>query len=150
MRTLVMALALVAAQGCKKSASEKHADKAADALADHETAATAADFTARREVRYRALDAQLQVIASQPFIINTMAKVFPLTEAGRARVTASLQALQMRFDEAKNLVGLVRTSPAATFKDADDRATAAVKKLDDARKDAWDALDKAPRTDRSS
>lgn len=89
--------------------------------------------------RDRALVAELQVIATQPVIISTMARVFPLTEEGRARVTAKLEALQMRFDEAKNLVEA-----------GDPRAADAVKKLDAARKDAWDALDKAPRTDRSS
>lgn len=134
MRTLLMALALVAAQGCKPEPAAEHS----------------ADFAARRQTRYRALDAQLQVIATQPIMINAMAKVFPLTEAGRAFVTAKLQTLQMRFDEAKNQVVLVRTSLVDHFSDADEMATAAMRRLDDARKDAWDALDKAPRTDRSS
>ena len=89
--------------------------------------------------RDRALEAELQVIATQPIIISTMARVFPLTEQGRARVTEKLEALQMRFDEAKNLVEA-----------GDPRAADAVKALDAARKDAWDALDKAPRVDRSS
>jgi hypothetical protein len=89
--------------------------------------------------RDRALEAELQVIATQPIIISTMARVFPLTEAGRARVTEKLEAMQMRFDEAKNLVEA-----------GDPQAREAMKKLDDARKDAWDALDNAPRVDRSS
>lgn len=134
MRTLFMALALVAAQGCKPERPAEHS----------------ADFAARRQSRFRALDAQLQVIATQPMLINTMANVLPLTEAGRAHVTAKLQVLQMRFDEAKNQVALVRACSAERCKDADDKAADALKKLDDARKDAWDALDKAPRTDRSS
>ncbi len=134
MRTLFMALALVAAQGCKP-----------EPPAEQSTS-----FAARRQNRYRALDAQLQVIATQPLLINTMAKVLPLTEAGRALVTTKLQALQMRFDEAKNQVALVRTCSTEQCKDADDRATDAMNRLDAARKDAWDALDKAPRTARSS
>jgi hypothetical protein len=89
--------------------------------------------------RDRGLVAQLQVIATQPVIISTMAAAFPLTEAGRAQVTEKLQALQMRFDEAKNLV-----------ESGDPQAADAVKRLDAARKEAWDALDKAPRVDRSS
>ena len=89
--------------------------------------------------RDRALEAELSVIATQPVIISTMARVFPLTEAGRARVTEKLEALQMRYDEAKNLVEA-----------GDPQARAAMQKLDDARKEAWDALDKAPRVDRSS
>ena len=94
---------------------------------------------ASRQVRDRAPEVELQVIATQPIIINTMAQVFPLTEAGRAQVTEKLQALQMRFDEAKNLIEA-----------GDAQAPDAMKKLDAARKDAWDALDKAPRVDRSS
>ena len=134
MRTLFMALALVAAQGCRPERPAEHS----------------AAFAARRQNRYRALDAQLQVIATQPILINTMAKVFPLTEAGRTLVTAKLQTLQMRFDEAKNQVALVRTCSAEQCEDVDERATDAMNRLDAAREDAWDALDKAPRTDRSS
>jgi hypothetical protein len=134
MRTLLLALALVAAPGCTSNHTVDHS----------------ADFAARRQLRARALEAQLQVIATQPMLINTIAQVFPLTEAGRARVTEKLVALQMRFDEAKNQIGLVRTSLPDQLEAADAKATDAMKKLDDARKDAWDALDKAPRTDRSS
>ncbi len=150
LRNVVVGVALVAAQGCNKSDTQKHADKAADTLKDKHTAEAKANFEARREVRYRALEAQLQVIATQPALISSMASAFPLTEAGRANVTQKLQAFQMRLDEAKNQVQLVKTSLLDYFKDADDKATDAMNKLDDARKDAWDALDKAPRTDRSS
>lgn len=121
MRTLLAALAFVA---CNRSASQKLPEGNGDAP---------------RELRIRSLEAQLQVIATQPVIIHTMARVFPLSEAGRAQVTHKLEALQMRFDEAKNLV-----------RAGDPQATEAMKRLEDARKDAWDALDKAPRTDRSS
>jgi len=120
MRTLLAALAVVA---CSKPAPRETPSR-----------------DARRELRVRSFDAQLKVIATQPIIINTMARVFPLTEAGRAQVTAKLQQLQMRFDEAKN-----------ALREADDSKVAdAMKRLEEARKDAWDALDKAPRTDRSS
>ncbi|MBV8763015.1 MAG: hypothetical protein JO257_37360 [Deltaproteobacteria bacterium] len=120
MRTLLAALAAVA---CSKPAAPQ-----------------TASADARRELRVRSLEAELQVIATQPVIINTMARVFPLTEAARARVTEKLTLLQMRFDEAKN-----------ALRDPDEaKATEAMKRLEAARKDAWDALDKAPRTDRST
>jgi hypothetical protein len=131
-RTLAVAVALVAAQGCRKPESRER------------------DFTAEREVRYRAFDAQLAVIATQPTIISAMANVFPLTEAGRADVSDKLQKLQMRFDEAKNQVGLVRTALPDHVDDAETKAKDAMGRLDEARKAAWDALDRAPRTDRSS
>lgn len=151
LRNVVVAVALVAAQGCNKSESRKQADKAADTLSEHKQDAVAdADFRAKRDVRYRALESQLQAIGVQPMLINAMSEAFPLTDAGRANVTVKLQAFQMCLDRAKNQIGLVRTSLPDYFKDADAKATDAMNKLNDARKDAWDALDKAPRTDRSS
>jgi len=71
--------------------------------------------------------------------VSILQVYYMLTEAGRARVIEKLEAMQMRYDEAKNLVEA-----------GDPRARDALKKLDEARADAWDALDKAPRVDRSS
>jgi hypothetical protein len=145
LRTFTFALVLVAAQGCRKPSSERHADKAAAKAVD-----ATAEFAARRELRYRGLEAQLQVIALQPVVITSLADAFPLTEPGRAAVTGKLRELQMRLDEARNQLGVVHTTVVDAFKDADDKAQDAMNKLEAARKDAWDALDRAPRTDRSS
>jgi hypothetical protein len=146
-RHVALAVALVAAQGCRRSDSRNEGGTAVAKYADSDAGA---ELAARRELRFRGLDAQLQLIATQPIVIHAMADAVPLTEAGRADVTATLQMLQMRLDEAKNQVALVKTSSRDRFKDIDDKASEAMKKLDDARKAAWDALDKAPRADRSS
>jgi hypothetical protein len=179
-RNLVVAVGLLAAQGCNKSDSAKHADNAADKVSDKADdlrderkdlgdkkvdevkqskkvveeaqgmADAKAEFEARRTIRYQALEAELQVINTQPQLINAIAQNFPLTADSRADVTDKLQKLQMRYDEARNQVELLKTSSADNFKDADDKARDAMDKLHDARKDAWDAVKDAHRTDRSS
>ena len=179
-RNLVVVAALVAAAGCRKSETATQADKAADTVSDKASdlrgerkdlgdkkvdevksgakvvetsnamANAQADFEARRGVRYQALAAELQVINTQPQLINAIAQNFPLTAESRSDVTEKLQTLQMRYDEARNQVELLKVSSAGNFKDADDKARDAMGKLHDANKDAWDAVKDAHRTDRSS
>jgi hypothetical protein len=180
MRNVVVAVGLLAAQGCNKSDSAKHADKAADKVNDRADdlrdeqkhlgdkkvdevkqsrkvveeaqgmANATADFDARRSIRYQALAAELQVINTQPMMINAIAQNFPLTADSRTDVTEKLQTLQMRYDQARNQVELLKVSSPGNFKDADDKARDAMDRLHDARKDAWDAVKDAHRTDRSS
>lgn len=133
-RNLVLAIGLAAAFGCKS-------DKTA--LRDER-------FETRRDIRVNALEAELQVINTQPVMINAIAQSFPLTAASRADVTDKLQKLQMRYDEAKNQVEGLKAVAADQFNAADDKTRDAMDKLHRARKDAWDAVTDARRTDRSS
>lgn len=179
-RNVVVAVGLIAAQGCRKSDTAKEADKAADTVTDkasdlrgerkdlgdqkvdevktgskvvetsNEMANANADFEARRNVRYQALAAELQVINTQPQLISAIAQNFPLTADSRADVTEKLQNLQVQYDQARNQVELLKVSSAGNFKDADDKARDSMDKLHDATKDAWDAVKDAHRTDRSS
>ena len=175
-RTLIVAIGLVAAQGCKTEGSHKAAEKVVDKqddlrdsrkdLADKkidevdksksvvkrsgELAEATGDFDARRQMRIDALRAEHQAIATQPLLITTMAQAFPLTEAGRADVNEKLQVFQMRLDETGNLINGLRKTTAEDYKQSDDAVGDAMEKLDDARKAAWKALQDAPRTDRSS
>ncbi|MDB4958689.1 MAG: hypothetical protein JWO36_6258 [Myxococcales bacterium] len=176
-RNLALALGIVAGQGCNNAARD--ADKAADrvidkqkdltrkddrdlAIADkksstsgdsaasQELADATAAFDARRRIRVTTLRTQHAVIATQPMLISTMVEAFPLTDRGRADVNEKLTIFQMRLDETGNLIqGLQAASP-QDFKDRNDAASDAMNRLDDARKDAWKALEDAPRTDRSS
>lgn len=176
LRNVVLAIGLVAAFGCKSNKADKAADKVADKSDDlrderkdmadkkvdevkesrkvveksNDMANASADFQTRRDIRVKSLEAELQVINTQPLMINAIADNFPLTAESRAAVTDKLQKLQMRYDEAKNQVeGLKGVAP-DQFKDADDKTRDAMDKLHDARKDAWDAVKDAHRTDRSS
>lgn len=179
-RNVVVAAGLLAAAGCNKSDPADKADNAAENVSDkaedlrdqrqdlgdqkvdevkqstdvaknaNELANATADFDARRSIRYQSLEAELQVINTQPQLINAIAQNVPLTADSRADVTSKLQALQMRYDEARNQVELLKTSSAANWNDADDKASDAMDKLHDAREAAWDAVQDAHRTDRSS
>lgn len=162
LKHLAFAVGLIAANGCRSNPADNAADKAAGSRVDKMTethkvvekendlATASANFEAQREVRVQALQAELGVTKLQPMMINAIADNFPLTADSRADVTDKLQKLQMRYDEARNQVELLKTSSAGNFKDADDKARDAMDKLHDARKDAWDAVKDAHRTDRSS
>jgi len=155
--TLAIAFGLVASQGCKSQ--EANADRDADRViedqpnADKKSGdlATATDvFERSRDLSIQKLNGQRAVIASQPNLINTIAQSLPLTDAGRMVVNERVMLLQTRLDEAGNLISGLQTSTASDWKRRDDAVSDAMSRVEDARKDAWKALDDAPRTDRSS
>lgn len=178
-RNLVVAVGLVASQGCK-SDNVREADRAADKVTDKQAdlrdarnehgkkvidqvdkskdlveksgdLAEATDaFEHHRAIRIQALRAELSVIATQPRVIDMLANGMPLTEPGRADVAERLKILQMRRDELRNLIKGLETVNAADWRNRDDAVNDAMHRLDDAREDAWKALDHAPRTDHSS
>lgn len=162
LKHLAFAVGLIAANGCRSNPADNAADKAAGSRVDKMTethkvvekandlATASANFEAQREVRVQALQAELGVTKLQPMMINAIADNFPLTADSRADVTDKLQKLQMRYDEARNQVELLKVSSAASFPEADDKARDAMDKLHDATKDAWDAIEDAHRTARSS
>jgi hypothetical protein len=115
-----------------------------------ETAEARNDFESRRHDRVLQLRFERDVIGSQPTVMTTLASALPLTESGRADVDEKIRVLQMRVDEAGNVLNELATIGTDGFKAKDDQAADVMKRLDDARGDAWKALDKAPRTDRSS
>lgn len=115
-----------------------------------ETAEASATFEARRRERVRELRVVRDVIGSQPTVMTQIASHLPLTETGRADVDDKIRVLQMRMDEAGNVLTELATISVDGFKSKDDQAADVMKRLDDAREDAWNALDKAPRSDRSS
>jgi hypothetical protein len=66
------------------------------------------------------------------------------------QVKEKLDVLQLRLDETKNMIEGLRHVDAGHWKDRDDKVENAMQSLDDARKDAWKAVEDAPRVDRSS
>jgi hypothetical protein len=119
----------------------------------HETgelARAAHEFELRRAARITALRAQLRVIASQPPLIGTMAAHLPLTDAARAAINDKLVRLESRVDEATNLIEGLENVYIDAWEQRDSEVTGAMQHLDDARKDAWHALERAPHITRSS
>lgn len=178
-RNILVAVGLIASQGCKSETARK-ADKAADRVLDKqadlrdeekdvadkkvdeveeskdvakeasELAEAQSDFETRRAIRMNELRATHAVIASQPLLINTMAENFGLTDKGRTDVIDKLTVFQMRLDEAGNMIEGLQSATAADWKDRNDKASEAMERLDDARKDAWDTLEDADRLDNAS
>jgi hypothetical protein len=160
---LVAAIGLVAAPAACRSDSRSKADKAADRVADQnkrdiektlpdyqpnvaKEQANDAEFSVRRDMRMQILNIQHEIVQTQPQMISTLASSLALTEAGAADVNDKVRVLEMRLDDATNAIQSLGSTPADDFKKADDAATKAMDRLEDARNDAWKALKDAPRT----
>ena len=163
-----LALAIVIAfAGCKPETARK-ADRAADDVREQRKELSAAAeseqpakvvveveelseaerlFTERKRIRIAALRGEHSVISTQAMLISTLAEYFPLTDAGRADINNKLTAFHRRLDEARNQIeGLGRTG-ADVWTQRDDAVREAMNALETARKDAWRALEDAPRID---
>ncbi len=108
------------------------------------------DFAYAKQVRIQTLRAVHAVAASQPMLINSFASALPIVESDRALVNEKMQILQMRLDEAGNQIEVLNGVDAGSWEQRHDDVNKAMDRLDDARKDAWKALDDAKRLDRTS
>jgi len=170
------ALAVVPLTACKDEA-RKDADKAAENVQDqredlHEAQAKVhasdieqnskdvaeqardlktaeVDFTVQRGNRAASLRAVHRVVASQPMLINTLAGVTALTDNSRSDLAEKMQILQMRVYEAGNTIEALQSAEADGFEDRNDAAAKAMDRLEDAREDAWEALNDGDRIEAS-
>ena len=127
------------------------ADEAKDVGAGARKLANAEhDFKYAKMVRVQTLRAVHAVIASQPMLINAFSSSLPIVESDRTLINEKLQILQMRLDDAGNQIETLNGVEAASWDQRHDDVTKAMNRLDDARKDAWKALDDAKRLDRTS
>jgi len=125
-----------------------HSKKLADKASDY--AAAQSDFEQKRQIRVEVLHSEHALIASQPVLVSALANLAPLTDAGRADVNEKLQILMMRLDETGNAITALQSVDAASWQDRDNEASRAMSRLADARDAAFEALRKAPRTERSA
>lgn len=123
------------------SAIQDETDETIKKAAD--TASASATFEARRGERVRELRMVRDVIGSQPTIMTQLASHLAVTETGRADVDDKIRVLQMRMDESGNVLTELATVSVDGFKAKDDQAADVIERLDDARKQAWNAIDKA-------
>lgn len=161
----VLVAALIAADGCTRDSAERAEQAAEEVTAQRddlerpqrdiaeeqvELVEAESEFERTRALRIAVLRAEYEVIATQPMLISTMAKNFRLTDASRGEINEKLSVFQMRLDEAANfLLGLERAD-AEVWKERERAATKAMERLEEARKNAWDALDDAPKVDPSA
>ncbi len=160
--SIILGVTLISTAACKP-ANQRQADRAADraihamnnfddAHGTHGLVArsfnivSAVDqFELRRTARVDALSAQRSVIATQPELISTLADAAPLTTAGREAVDAKVQTLDLRLDDMANELNELRSAQPDDWRTSDDVTTTAMTQLDEARADAWQTLQNAPR-----
>ncbi len=130
--------------------------KAADDLADEQrdvgkNAAELRDANASFEQEKRARIATRRAVhgvaASQPMLINALVGAFSLEQDDRGEVNEKLQIFQTRIDEAANTIAALDGTGAEQWEDRNESATKAVEAVEDAREDAWEALDDADHLD---
>jgi hypothetical protein len=109
----------------------------------------AGDFSVRRGNRATQLRTIHSVVASQPMLINALSGVTALTDKARADLSEKMQVFQMRVDEAGNAIEAIQAADAAGFEDKNDAAAKAMDRLEDARDDAWEALNDGDRIEAS-
>ena len=129
---------------------DRNANEVADESEDvaeqaQELQAASADFEARRAERLTSARAVHSVISAEPTMITTFAGMAPLTVEARNDLNEKMQVLQMRLDEAANAIESLRATDASTFEDRDDVVENAMDRLQEARDDAWEALDDGDR-----
>jgi len=145
-----------------KDKSEDLADKSKDTIDDLgkdtkdvaknavETRDSQKEFEYQRMVRVQTLRAVHGIVASQPMLINAVAGSVPLVDTDRAKVNEKVLLIQMRLDESANLIQGLEGVDANNWEDRERETSNAMNRLEDARKDAWEALDDAKRLDRTS
>jgi hypothetical protein len=89
------------------------------------------------------------VVATQPMLISTISTQTALTDKARADLAEKMQVFQMRIDEAGNAIEAVQSTDATSFEDRNDDASKAMDRLEDAREDAWEALNDGDRIEAS-
>jgi hypothetical protein len=110
-----------------------------------------AEFEQKRSVRVQTMRSVHAIAASQAMLINAMAEAYPLVEKDRVELNEKQQIFQMRLDEAGNAIQSLELVEPADWEARSDAATKALERAEDARSDAWDALNDADRIhDRTS
>jgi hypothetical protein len=112
-------------------------------------AKASADFEVRRQQRVTELRMLHGVIASQPMLINTLATAIPLTDRARATLNEKMQIFQMRVDETGNAIEALQGVGPEDWEARNSEAEKSKDRLEDAREDAWEALNDGDRIEAS-
>lgn len=112
-----------------------------------ELAEAAHAFEHQKSRRIATLMIAHDLTTTQAALIGVLARDTPITDAARGDVNEKLTRLHTRLDEASNLIEGLQHVTIDGWEDRNTAATDAMKRLDDARADAWEALEEAPHTD---
>jgi hypothetical protein len=112
-----------------------------------ELARAAYEFEQQKSRRIAALFMARDLTATHAALIGVLARDSPITDAGRGEVNEKLTRLLRRLDETSNMIEGLEHVTIDAWEDRNAAATDAMKRLDDARTDAWEALEEAPHID---
>ncbi len=107
------------------------------------------EFEYQRLVRVQTLRAVHAITATQPMLINAIASSYAMSDADRAKINEKVHLVQMRLDESANVIQGLESVNANNWEPRDRDASNAMSRLEDAREDAWEALDDASHLDTS-
>lgn len=125
-----------------------HISQVAKAASDLE--ATRGKFEAGRDERTAVLGARAAVMSTEAMVIGVLAQAVPLTRAGQVQLTGRVQVLNVKLAQAAHAIEALGRSDAMHYDELQDAASGALDQAQDARRDAWHALDTAPRQRASS
>ena len=169
--TRLLAVALLVTAACKPE-SARRADRAADeVLAERKDVVEAAkklpdkplaegatelfeeagelsqaarEFDRQKSRRLALLLQTHDLTSTQTGVISVLARDMQITDAARSEINEKLTRLQRRLDETANLIEGLSSVQIDAWEERDIAVTDAMKRLEDARKSAWDAVDDAP------
>lgn len=162
--------AMVAATACKPE-SARRADRAAKDVVEQRQALlkaakaakpeavlaetgdlmrAAREFERQKSRRLAKLHATHDLVLSQDGILMVLASDMMITDAARSEINAKLTKLAAAVEETANLIDGLAHVPIDTWSERDEAVIGAMKRLEDSRSDAWDAVESAPQIDPSA
>ena len=108
------------------------------------------EFEYQRLVRVETLRTVHAIAGSQPNLIVVFGSALPMSDADRAKVTEKVQLVQLRLDESANMIQGLASVDAKNWEPRERAVSDAMNRLEDAREDAWEALDDVKVLDRTS
>lgn len=144
---LAMALGLASSMDDARASAEAAGEAVTDRTATRDALA---EFEYQRMVRVQTLRAVHAIAAAQPVLIGAIASAQAMPQADRARVNEKVALLQMRLDESANLIQSLDGVGPERWVDREREVSDAMNRLEDARADAWEALDEANQLDQTS
>lgn len=156
--SLALIAVLAAVCACRNDETQNstnHAVSTVDDTADKrrvgEFADTDSEFKVQKSVRIATLRGVHAIAASQPMLISLVNDTVPLHPRDKFLLDERTAMLSSRLGEAANAISVLSAADAKTWSVHERAAAEALNRVEAARSDAFDALDKAERiTDRTT
>jgi hypothetical protein len=120
-------------------------DKGAQDVVDEvgDLAKAAADFVLKRGSHYRTVQAQLAVAEIDTAVLGSLAAAPNISASDRVVVDEKMAVLRLRVAETGRTISALENASSDEFPKLEQDAATAMKRLDDARDEAWGAIEDA-------